>query len=113
MQMMRKLLHHPDLAQYLQEETVPGPRVRMDEEMLDFVKKNGSTGYHLVGTAGMGAADDPLGGRRRSASRPWRPGAAYRGRVGDADDPVGEHVCGVDDDRGKASDLIKGRLEAA
>lgn len=58
MQMIRKLLHSPELAKYLQEETVPGPRVRTDGDMLDFVRTNGSTAYHLVGTARMGRADD-------------------------------------------------------
>jgi choline dehydrogenase len=28
--------------------------------MLDFCKKNGSTGYHLVGTARMGPKSDPM-----------------------------------------------------
>ncbi len=60
MQMVRKLLHSPDLVKYLQEETVPGPGVQSDEEMLDFVRSNGSTAYHLVGTARMGRADDDL-----------------------------------------------------
>ncbi|EPR21248.1 hypothetical protein L905_07060 [Agrobacterium sp. TS43] len=60
MQMIRELLHAPELSQYLVEETVPGPRVKTDGDMLDFVKKNGSTGYHLVGTARMGGVNDPL-----------------------------------------------------
>jgi choline dehydrogenase len=58
MQMIRALLHSPDLSKFLKEETVPGPRVKSDEDMLDFVKKNGSTGYHLVGTARMGQSHD-------------------------------------------------------
>jgi choline dehydrogenase len=60
MQMIRALLHSPDLSEYLEDETVPGRRVRTDEDMLDFVRKNGSTGYHLVGTARMGQSDDRL-----------------------------------------------------
>jgi choline dehydrogenase len=58
MQMMRALLHASDLSAFLDEETVPGARVQTDEEMLDFVRKNGSTGYHLVGTARMGRSED-------------------------------------------------------
>lgn len=60
MQLIRALLHSPDLRDYLEEESVPGERVKSDEDMLEFVKKNGSTGYHLVGTARMGKFDDKL-----------------------------------------------------
>ena len=60
MQLIRALLHSPDLRDYLEEETVPGERVKSNEDMLEFVKKNGSTGYHLVGTARMGKFDDKL-----------------------------------------------------
>ena len=58
MQMVRALLHAPDLSNFLEEETIPGASVETNEDMLDFVKKNGSTGYHLVGTARMGRSDD-------------------------------------------------------
>jgi choline dehydrogenase len=113
MQMMRKLLHHPDLAQYLQEETVPGPRVRMDEEMLDFVKKNGSTGYHLVGTARMGAADDPLA----VVDDKLRVHGVQGLRIADASVmpmiPSANTYAASMMIAEKASDLIKGRLEAA
>jgi choline dehydrogenase len=113
MQMMRKLLHHPDLAQYLQEETVPGPRVRMDEEMLDFVKKNGSTGYHLVGTARMGAADDPLA----VVDDQLRVHGVQGLRIADASVmpmiPSANTYAASMMIAEKASDLIKGRLEAA
>ena len=60
MQIVRRLLHSPDLSMYLREETVPGPSVTTDDDMLDFVKKNGSTGYHLIGTARMGSQNDRL-----------------------------------------------------
>ena len=58
MQMVRALLHAPELSKFLEEETIPGRSVDTDEDMLDFVNKNGSTGYHLVGTARMGRSDD-------------------------------------------------------
>ena len=60
MQLMRTILHSPLLAGFFVEETVPGPAVASDDEMLDFCKNHGSTGYHLVGTAKMGTADDPM-----------------------------------------------------
>ncbi|MBL5980485.1 GMC family oxidoreductase N-terminal domain-containing protein [Comamonas sp. NyZ500] len=60
MKIIRGLLHSPTLAKYLQEETVPGTHVSTDEQLLDFCKSHGSTGYHLVGTARMGPKSDPM-----------------------------------------------------
>lgn len=60
MKIMRTLLHSPLLAHYLAEETVPGLQVHTDEQMLDFCRQHGSTGYHLVGTARMGPTSDAL-----------------------------------------------------
>lgn len=60
MKIIRGLLHSPTLAKYLQEETVPGTQVSTDEQLLDFCKSHGSTGYHLVGTARMGPKSDPM-----------------------------------------------------
>jgi len=60
MKIIRGLLHSPTLARYLVEETVPGIEVSTDEQLLDFCKHNGSTGYHLVGTARMGPESDPM-----------------------------------------------------
>ncbi len=60
MKIIRDLLHSPTLAKYLVEETVPGTRVRTDEQLLDFCRHNGSTAYHLVGTARMGPPSDPM-----------------------------------------------------
>ncbi|PCI54702.1 MAG: choline dehydrogenase [Alphaproteobacteria bacterium] len=58
MQFVRKILHMPRLKEYLDLETVPGSDVFTDDEMLQFCEENGSTGYHLVGTARMGPASD-------------------------------------------------------
>ncbi|MFK1434788.1 GMC family oxidoreductase [Pseudomonas aeruginosa] len=60
MKIIRKLLHSPILEKYLVEETIPGAKVQTDEQMLDFCRLNGSTGYHLVGTARMGARTDRM-----------------------------------------------------
>lgn len=58
MQFVRKVLHMPRMAKYLERETFPGPDVVSDDEMLQFCKENGSTSYHLVGTARMGPTTD-------------------------------------------------------
>jgi choline dehydrogenase len=60
MKVIRQLLHSPLMSRYLAVETVPGPAVRTDEQMLDFCRHHGSTGYHLVGTARMGPGTDPM-----------------------------------------------------
>ncbi|MPW20427.1 Glucose-methanol-choline oxidoreductase [Paraburkholderia piptadeniae] len=60
MKIIRGLLHSSTLSKYLVEETVPGINVSTDEQMLEFCKHNGSTGYHLVGTARMGPKSDPM-----------------------------------------------------
>jgi choline dehydrogenase len=113
MQMMRKLLHHPDLAPFLQQETVPGPRVKSDEDMLDFVKKNGSTGYHLVGTARMGRDDD----RFAVVDDQLRVHGIQDLRIADASImpmiPSANTYAAAMMIGEKASDLIKGRLQAA
>jgi choline dehydrogenase len=59
MRLLRRMLNTPELAPYLEAETLPGPEVQRDDELLDFAKRNGSTTYHLIGTARMGPATDP------------------------------------------------------
>ncbi|MBV8617210.1 MAG: GMC family oxidoreductase N-terminal domain-containing protein [Acetobacteraceae bacterium] len=56
----RRLLRTPALARYFDHETLPGDRVQGDDELLDFARQYGSTAYHLVGTARMGPATDPM-----------------------------------------------------
>lgn len=60
MQFVRRLLNAPALKKYLDVETVPGPQVVTDDEMLDFCRRHGSTSYHLVGTARMGPESDRM-----------------------------------------------------
>ncbi|MCO6415031.1 GMC family oxidoreductase N-terminal domain-containing protein [Siccirubricoccus sp. KC 17139] len=59
MRLLRRMLNTPELAPYLETETLPGPQVQSDDELLDFARRNGSTTYHLIGTARMGPASDP------------------------------------------------------
>jgi choline dehydrogenase len=57
--LIRRLLGTPELAPYVDREMLPGPEVQADDELLDFARANGSTCYHLIGTARMGPATDP------------------------------------------------------
>src|SRR4051794_12359500 len=59
MRLLRRMLNTLELMRYLEAETLPGPDVQSDDELLDFARKNGSTTYHLIGTARMGPATDP------------------------------------------------------
>jgi choline dehydrogenase len=59
MRLLRRMLGTPELSRYLDAETLPGSQAQTDDELLDFAKRNGSTTYHLIGTARMGPATDP------------------------------------------------------
>jgi choline dehydrogenase len=43
------------LADEIEQEILPGPQVRSDEEILDFIRATGATTFHLVGTCRMGS----------------------------------------------------------
>ncbi len=58
LKLVRRLLSTPELARYVESEILPGPQVRSDDELLDYCRNNGSTGFHLVGTCRMGPAGD-------------------------------------------------------
>ncbi len=58
LRLARAILNRPELAHYFDHETLPGPKVQSDDEWLDFARRKGNTGYHLVGTAKMGPATD-------------------------------------------------------
>ena len=55
---VREIFAQPAIARYVDLETVPGPDVRTDDELLDFARRTGSTVYHPVGTCRMGM--DPM-----------------------------------------------------
>ncbi len=59
LRLARQILSRPEMARYFDHETLPGANVQTDDELLDFAKRRGNTGYHLVGTAKMGPASDP------------------------------------------------------
>ena len=58
MRVARQLLATPELARHVVAETLPGPQVRSDDELMDFARRYGVSSYHLNGTARMGRADD-------------------------------------------------------
>lgn len=57
--LIRRLLNTPQLAPFLEAETLPGADVQSDDELLQFARENGTTCYHLIGTAKMGPSTDP------------------------------------------------------
>lgn len=56
----RQLLQAPELAQYVQSETLPGPAKVSDSDLLDFARHYGVSSYHVNGTARMGISGDPM-----------------------------------------------------
>ena len=48
------------IAPFFAHETVPGPQVTTDDELLDFARRRGSTAYHLVGSCKMGPGSDRM-----------------------------------------------------
>ena len=60
LRLVRRLFNSVELAPYFDRETLPGAEVASDDELLDFARKRGNTGYHLVGTCRMG----PVGAGR-------------------------------------------------
>ena len=60
MKLARQLLATPELSRYMAGESLPGPSVQTDDELLDYARQYGASAYHLNGTARMGAADDAL-----------------------------------------------------
>ncbi|HQT78633.1 MAG: hypothetical protein B7Z80_17255 [Rhodospirillales bacterium 20-64-7] len=50
----REIFAAPAIARYSTVETLPGPNVTTDDELLDYAKQYGTTIYHPVGTCRMG-----------------------------------------------------------
>ena len=59
MRLARRLLQTPELARFVRGESLPGPQVQSDDELLDFARRYGVSSYHVDGTAKMGPASDP------------------------------------------------------
>ena len=50
----RKIAQQPELANYISEEHRPGEAAETEDEILDFIRTNGSTNYHPAGTCQIG-----------------------------------------------------------
>src|SRR5579883_815357 len=53
-QAMRRIFQAPAMARYIAEEVEPGAKCDNESELLDFIRRRGSTTYHPVGTCRMG-----------------------------------------------------------
>jgi choline dehydrogenase len=51
---MRRIFEAPAMARFIAEEVEPGAQCDNDDELLDFIRRRGSTTYHPVGTCRMG-----------------------------------------------------------
>jgi len=54
LRMARSFLQSSELQSLYEKEVSPGQQVQTDEEILDYARRTGNTGYHLVGTCMMG-----------------------------------------------------------
>jgi choline dehydrogenase-like flavoprotein len=57
---MRRFFATGPLAKRIEHETVPGANVQNDQEIIDAGLVMGGAGYHAIGTAAMGPADDDV-----------------------------------------------------
>jgi choline dehydrogenase len=51
---MRRIFQAPAMARHIAEEIEPGAQCDNDDELLDFIRRRGSTTYHPVGSCRMG-----------------------------------------------------------
>lgn len=59
MRAARRLMQTPELSHFFDGETLPGPSVVSDADLLDYARQVGVSCYHPMGTSRMGRADDP------------------------------------------------------
>jgi len=57
MQLARRIVGQPAMAQFIEHEMSPGPQVIADADWLAFACENGQTIYHPLGTCRMGDDD--------------------------------------------------------
>lgn len=58
LQWARKIMHGGPMKDLVEFELLPGKEVQSEDELLDYARQYGSTGYHLTGTCKMGPASD-------------------------------------------------------
>lgn len=56
----RSIAYSRAMRDLIAREVKPGPEVQTDEELLEFVRNNGATIFHPVGTCKMGPDNDPM-----------------------------------------------------
>jgi choline dehydrogenase len=54
---LRRIVQAPAMARHIAEEFEPGPPCASDDDILDYVRRRGSTVYHPVSTCRMGQDD--------------------------------------------------------
>jgi choline dehydrogenase len=74
LRLARRLFAAPALQRFVREETLPGPSVQTDDELLDYARRNGGTCYHasctcLMGSHPMSVVDSELRVHRLDALR--------------------------------------------
>jgi choline dehydrogenase len=55
LRLARRLFAAPALQRFVREETLPGPQIQSDDELLDYARRNGGTCYHASCTCLMGS----------------------------------------------------------
>jgi choline dehydrogenase len=58
--MARGFLQSPQFAPWFENEEVPGSALDSYDELLDYARQTGNTGYHLVGSCTMGPGTNPM-----------------------------------------------------
>ncbi|MFH8568584.1 GMC family oxidoreductase [Streptomyces sp. NPDC017993] len=60
LRLAREIVARPPMADWAGAELAPGPDVRSDTELLDYIRTTHNTVYHPASTVKMGAADDAM-----------------------------------------------------
>src|SRR5262249_25433427 len=55
LRMARRIFAAPTLQQFVREESLPGPQIQTDDELLDYARRNGGTCSHARCTRMMGS----------------------------------------------------------
>ncbi len=108
----RRILNQPAFSRYNGGELSPGPGVDTDEEILDWVARDGETALHPSCTAAMGTGErsvvDPATMRVHGLD-----GLRVVERLGDALHHQRQHLRAGDDDRGEVRRPDPGQHPAA
>lgn len=56
----RRLMRSAPMRRFLDHETRPGDSVRDDDDLVEYIRRNGTATWHFNGTARMGPPDNPM-----------------------------------------------------